>query len=64
MIKVEHKYLEDRKVDAFAFEASSDKDLEILDMLFQIFVTKPESMQSFLDTNRFVVHIKDSGNSN
>ncbi len=58
MIKVEHKYLDNRGVDAIAFEASGDKDLKLLDMLYQIFVTKPETLQSYIDTNRFVVHVK------
>lgn len=60
MIKVEYKYLEDKKVNAIAFEASSLEDLKTLDLLFENMSINLKLPSSYLSTTRFVVHFKES----
>lgn len=59
MIKAETNIFYKRGVVAIAFEASSDKDLPDLDLLFATLSNRSGVTGSYLNSKRFVLHISD-----
>lgn len=57
-IKVEAKIDEEKGLVMLAFEASQEKDYEVLDMIFHILDQKVESKLGYLRSNRLVGHFK------
>lgn len=58
MIKLEHKFLEDKNVAAIALEASSDKDLDVLDALRELLTSGQVPKAGFVSSTRLVLHYK------
>lgn len=57
MIKLEHTILHKRGIIAFAAEASSEKDLQTLDILYQALSDKPNISAGYINSNRLVFHV-------
>jgi hypothetical protein len=59
MVKVEMEKNEATGVVALAFEASREEDHEILDAVRVAIMGDHEKRGGYLNSNRFVVHIKE-----
>lgn len=60
MIKIEHSILYNRRIAAFAVEASKDTDLAALDLLYKALDCKPGlKLNGYDHSRRFVFHVTD-----
>lgn len=59
MVKAEMQRDEAKGIVALAFECSREEDHEILDAIRVAILGDQEKTGGYLDSNRFVVHIKE-----
>lgn len=60
MVKAELKKDPEKQIVAFAFEASREEDLEVLDAIHDLIVGNFEKRVGFINSRRFVVQVKVS----
>lgn len=60
MVKAELQKNPEKRLIAIAFEASREEDLEVLDTIHQVIVGDFEKRAGYVNSRRFVVHVKVS----
>lgn len=58
-VKVEMQKMPEKGIVAFAFEASSEADLEIVDNLAEVFFSSYKKSGGYSNGRRFVLHVHD-----
>lgn len=59
MVKVEMQTMEDKGIVAFAFEASNEADIPVIDALVEAVMGDYKKQGGFVNNKRFVVHVHD-----
>jgi hypothetical protein len=57
MIKLEHNIFHKRGIVAFAVEASTEKDIPVLDLFAEALIGKPDLSVGFVSSTRLVIQV-------